>query len=227
MHYWKTDLRTADVSGYAGSADNRVPYSVANPAFWQHMVTFSVGLGVRGELTDAQVAHAVAGYWHCCERRLLARARACQQTPLRILQNVDDLRHAALNSRGSFINANDSTEFADGITDALNRIGERRGSASNVLANSTSISTESFVYQATYTAGSWRGDLLAYPISSAGLGDPQWRAGEHIAAWGSRNIFTGGCIRAAALSPTPHSRLRWARRQRRWASPMARRWPTT
>ena len=48
MHYWKTDLRTADVAGYAGSADNRVPYSVANPAFWQHMVTFSVGLGVRG-----------------------------------------------------------------------------------------------------------------------------------------------------------------------------------
>src|SRR5690606_22703620 len=27
MHYWKTDLRTADVSGYSGSAENRVPYS--------------------------------------------------------------------------------------------------------------------------------------------------------------------------------------------------------
>ena len=23
MHYWKTDLRTSDVSGYAGSAENR------------------------------------------------------------------------------------------------------------------------------------------------------------------------------------------------------------
>ena len=94
--------------------------------------------------------------------------------------------------RGSYVNANDSTEFADGITDALSRIGERRGSASNVLANSTSISTESFVYQATYTAGSWRGDLLAYPISSAGLGAPQWRAGERVAASGLRKIFTMG-----------------------------------
>jgi type IV pilus assembly protein PilY1 len=191
MHYWKTDLRTSDVSGYAGSAENRVPYSVANPAFWQHMVTFGVGLGVRGYLTNTQVAHASqgtgtlanGGYWPAP-----VHATGGSENP----QNVDDLRHAALNSRGSYINANDSEEFANGITDALNRIGERRGSASNVLANSTSISTESFVYQATYTAGSWRGDLLAYPISSAGLGAPEWRAGEHIAAPGSRNIFTMG-----------------------------------
>ena len=189
MHYWKTDLRTADVTGYAGSADNRVPFSVSNPAFWQHMVTFSVGLGVRGYLTDAQVTHAVqgtgtaanGGFWPAP-----VHATDATENP----KNVDDLRHAALNSRGSFINANDSTEFASGITDALSRIGERRGSASNVLANSTSISTESFVYQATYTAGSWRGELLAYPISSAGLGAPQWRAGEHVAAWGSRKSFT-------------------------------------
>ena len=105
-------------------------------------------------------------------------------------ENVDDLRHAAFNARGTYVDANDSEEFADGITDALTRIGERRGSASNVLANSTSISTDSFVYQATYTAGAWRGDLLAYPISSAGLGEAKWHAGELIAAYGLRNIFT-------------------------------------
>jgi len=189
MHYWKTDLRTTDVSGYPGSAENRVPYSTANPAFWQHMVTFGVGLGVRGQLTAAQMANAVAGtgtlanggFWPAP-----VHATGGSENP----QNVDDLRHAALNARGSYVNANDSTQFARGITDALTRIGERRGSASNVLANSTSISTESFIFQATYMAGSWRGELLAYPISSAGLGAPQWRASEHIAAWGSRKIFT-------------------------------------
>jgi type IV pilus assembly protein PilY1 len=191
MHYWKTDLRTADVSGYEGSADNKVPYSDANPAFWQHMVTFGVGLGVRGSMTDAQVAHAVAGtgtaanggFW-----RAPVHATNANENP----QNVDDLRHASVNARGSYVNANDSVEFANGIANALNRIGERRGSASNVLANSTSVSTESFVFQATYTAGTWRGELLAYPISGAGLGDPEWRASEHIPAWGSRKIFTAG-----------------------------------
>src|SRR5690349_9445350 len=184
MNYWKTDLRTAD-GGHAGSADNRVPTSTSNPAFWQHMVTFSVGLGVRGKLTDAQVKDAISGatgaYWPAPKHDT-----GGTENP----ENVDDLRHAALNSRGSFLNANNAAEFADGITDALTRISERRGSASNVLANSTSISTESYVYQATYTAGSWRGELLAYPISKAGLGDPSWRAGELIAAYGSRKIFT-------------------------------------
>src|SRR5690606_27281140 len=83
-------------------------------------------------------------------------------------------------------------EFARGISEALNRIGERRGSASNVLANSASISTDSFVYQATYTAGAWRGELIAYPVSSSGLGQPDWRAGERIPAWNTRRILTVG-----------------------------------
>ncbi|HUQ12593.1 MAG TPA: PilC/PilY family type IV pilus protein, partial [Steroidobacteraceae bacterium] len=189
MHYWKTDLRTADVSGYAGSAENRVPISGSNPAFWQHMVTFGVGLGVDGRLTDAQVAIAMdgsgtaanGGFWP-------APVHATDATENK--PNVDDLRHAAFNSHGSFVNANDSAEFAAGIGDALGRISERRGSASNVLANSTSISTDSFVYQATYSAGSWRGELLAYPVSSAGLGAPAWLASEHIRLWSARNIFT-------------------------------------
>jgi type IV pilus assembly protein PilY1 len=204
MHYWKTDLRTTDVSGFPGSADNRVPFSVTNPAFWQHMVTFGVGLGVRGKLTDAQVAHAVAGtgtsanggFWPAP-----VHATNANENPA----NIDDLRHAALNSRGSYVNANDAEEFSRGIADALSRIGERKGSASNVLANSTSISTDSFVFQATYTAGAWRGELLAYPMSAAGLGAPEWRAGEHIAAWSSRKIFTYGATGGAAFPTTGQS----------------------
>ena len=97
MHYWKTDLRTADVGSYAGSADNGVPCSVANPAFWQHMVTFGVGLGVRGELSADEVAHAVAGtgtaanggFWPAPEHET-----GTAENP----ENVDDLRHAALSS---------------------------------------------------------------------------------------------------------------------------------
>ena len=203
MHYWKTDLRTTDVSGYAGSADNRVPVSTANPAFWQHMVTFGVGLGVKGRLTDTQLAHALAGtgtagdegnggYWPKPEH---------DTTGGQFPQNVDDLRHAALNARGSYINANNADQFASGIKDALTRIGERRGSASNVLANSTSISTDSFVFQATYTAGAWRGELLAYPVTGDGLDDPDWFASENIRAWNSRKIFTAGTSSGGSTFP--------------------------
>jgi type IV pilus assembly protein PilY1 len=196
MNYWKTDLRTEDVASYPGSAENRVPTSTSNPAFWQHMVTFSVGLGVRGSLTDDQVKAALAGdvgaYWPAPKHET-----GGTENP----QNVDDLRHAAFNSRGSFLNANNAKEFADGITDALTRIGERRGSASNVLANSTSISTDSFIYQATYTAGTWHGELLAYPISKAGLTEPKWRAGELIPTYDARNILTANGASGGSTFP--------------------------
>src|SRR5699024_5362631 len=45
MHYWKHDLRPDD------DMPNIVPTSNADPAFWQHMVNFTVGLGVFGNIT--------------------------------------------------------------------------------------------------------------------------------------------------------------------------------
>ena len=42
MRYWKNDLRT--------DLDNNVPTTSANPAFWQHMVTFGISIGLQGTL---------------------------------------------------------------------------------------------------------------------------------------------------------------------------------
>ena len=44
MQYWKNDLRT--------DLPNKVPTNPHDPAFWQHVVTFTVGLGVTGTLTE-------------------------------------------------------------------------------------------------------------------------------------------------------------------------------
>src|SRR3546814_8923461 len=51
MKYWKTDLRGA------GNAplDNIVPTTTANPAFWQHMVTFGISIGLKGTLDQSSV----------------------------------------------------------------------------------------------------------------------------------------------------------------------------
>jgi len=42
MHYWNRDLRP--------DLDNRVTPDPANPAFWQNLVQFTIGLGVNGDL---------------------------------------------------------------------------------------------------------------------------------------------------------------------------------
>jgi len=65
------------------------------------------------------------------------------------------------------------------------------GSASSVTANSTSISSDTAVYQALFNSQDWSGDLKAYPITSSGVGDtPLWKASEHVPAPTSRKIFT-------------------------------------
>jgi hypothetical protein len=58
MRYWNTDLR--------GDLDNIVPTTTANPAFWQHMVTFGISIGLKGSLnpdTDLPALTAGTRFW--------------------------------------------------------------------------------------------------------------------------------------------------------------------
>lgn len=174
MHYWKSDLRTA--------LDNNVPKSDADPADWQHMVTFGVSIGLSGTLTPNK-------------NTLDAIALGTRRWPDPInnsgAERIDDLWHASVNGRGQFMVASNTKQFTAGILDAINTVGKRTGSASNVTTNSTSFTTDTRVFQAKYVAAKWTGELAAYDATSAGVAtDPAWVASSRIPAWGSRKIFT-------------------------------------
>lgn len=181
-YYWKRDL----VSALA----NDVPTSTADPAFWQHMVTFGVSIGLQGRLnpkTDLQSITNGSKNWG-------------DPTDTEDLDRIDDLWHASVNGHGNFVTATDPTEFVQGLIDALATVAQRLGSASNVTANSTSFQTDTRVYQASYVSGKWTGELAAYEVSSAGIStvdadgdgvpDAAWKASQHIPAYASRKIFT-------------------------------------
>lgn len=181
-YYWKRDL----VSDLA----NDVPTSTADPAFWQHMVTFGVSIGLQGRLdpkTDLQSITNGSKNWG-------------DPTDTEDLDRIDDLWHASVNGHGNFVAATNPTEFVSGLVAALATVAQRLGSASNVTANSTSFQTDTRVYQASYVSGKWSGELSAYEVSSAGIStkdvdgdgvpDPAWRASEQIPAYGSRKILT-------------------------------------
>ncbi|MBK7492089.1 MAG: pilus assembly protein PilC [Nitrosomonas sp.] len=154
MQYWKNDLRT-DLS-------NKVPVNPHDPAFWQHLVTFTVGLGVTGTLSA-----------------LPSGAQTWPDPTTGDAVKIDDLWHAAVNGRGEFFSAADPTAFTNALTSALKTIVARTGSASAVAANSNSLTTNGRVYQAKFNSGDWSGQLLSIPISSAGvLGTPEWNAGD-------------------------------------------------
>jgi type IV pilus assembly protein PilY1 len=172
MHYWKRDLRTDLV--------NAVPTSASNPAFWQHMVTFGISIGLRGTLdpkTDLPALTSGAKTWP-------------DPTDTEDLERIDDLFHAAVNGHGSFVAAGNPDEFADGLGNALRAISARRGSGSNaaVTSNSTTVGTN--VFLAKFFSAKWYGELQAFAFSATGINTnaPVWSAS--IPAYASRNIFT-------------------------------------
>lgn len=156
MYYWKNDLRT--------DLQNKVPTNSADPAFWQHMVNFTVGLGVTGTLTTLPSG---TGSW---------------PNPTTNPAKIDDLWHAAVNSRGGFFSAANPTEFADALSGALSNIIARTGSASAVAANSNSLTTNGRLYQAKFNSGDWSGQLLSIPIDADGkiAAKEEWDAGDLI-----------------------------------------------
>lgn len=154
MDYWKRDLRP-DLS-------NKVRTNASDPAFWQHMVTFTVGLGVSGTLPPPPAA---PGAW--------------PDPAIGNAQKLDDFWHAAVNSRGEFFSASNPTEFATALTAAINNIiGRDAGAAAVAVSNANVTGSDNQSYASKYNSGNWSGDLFAYPINlTTGIPDtasPTW-----------------------------------------------------
>lgn len=171
MYYWVNDLRGDDTS----MPDKIVPANKKDPAFWQHLVNFTVGLGVYGTIPKATIDSAFAGINSVpmSPEPTTNPATTTPATPTITwpdpfsgsAEKVDDLAHAALNSRGNFFSASDPDSFATALTDALDDIVERTGAAAAVaVANANVTSGDNASYASSYNSGNWSGDLNAYPI---------------------------------------------------------------
>ncbi|MGO4552156.1 PilC/PilY family type IV pilus protein [Lysobacter sp. 2RAF19] len=172
MHYWKRDLVSA--------LTNNVPTSIADPAFWQHMVTMGVSIGLQGNLNPAVDLTSITN----------GTKRWGDPTDTEDADRIDDLWHASVNGHGNFVAAKNPTEFAQAMVDALATVAARLGSASNVTANSTSFTTDSRIYQATYVSGKWIGEMSAWDATAAGLAaTPAWKSSPQI-AYAGRNVLT-------------------------------------
>ncbi len=192
MYWWKRDMRTE------ATMPNIVPTSAANPAFWQHMVTFGVPLlaGTINPDTDIPLLTSGARNWP---------DPINGPAPNNGFDNerIDDLFHAAVNGHGTFVEANSPVKFREGLRAALANIVARTGSSSNVSANSAALGTDTRVYQASYVTGQWTGQLAAFTVNpdQTVSATPTWSASQLIPLPASRKIFTwSGAV--GALFPT-------------------------
>lgn len=118
-------------------------------------------------------------------------------------RKVYDLWHAAVNGRGDFFSAESPQDLTDAVASVLGQAGAATASFSALAANSTSLQSNTLLYQGKFDSRDWSGQLLAYPLQAGGsIGSAIWDAALRIPAPGSRSLWTRIDGTAAAFGCT-------------------------
>ena len=197
-YYYNTPLRTAALTNCTGpiiapattASDlcaNDVPSSGRDTATWQHMTTFTVGLGVRGRMVykttwkspDYYWVDSTGDFWDVwhgttvnigagiCNWR---SSGACTwPTPgADQIENVDDLWHAAVNGHGMYYSAKTPDELTSGLSSLLATVinAPRAGAAAAAASSSPNItSSDNFLFSSAYQSVTWNGELVGQTIN--------------------------------------------------------------
>lgn len=181
FHYWATDL-------LSGTPNNIQPRILApnensteefwdprnNPATWQHMVNYMVGLGLSNSLSNStaptwDASHPSPTFSNLVElKNLRKNGKQWPAVANDNNNNVYDLWHAAINSRGEFFSA----DSPDSLVAAFEKILLTIGSGSTVGASPAINSGQGedgtgYAFQSSYSADEgWTGNLKASKTST-------------------------------------------------------------
>lgn len=230
MDYWATDLR--------GGLDNEVkaytPFRGAteagtywdprnNPATWQSMSNFMVALGLGNALNKAGLPWSGSTFEGTGYDNLVAGTDWPAAGSDNDENNVYDLWHAAINSRGEFFSADSPDALTKAFKDILNRIAERQSTAA-AAGSTTSVSAEdpddpynlkivNRAFFPEFDSADWSGDVKRKDIKRELGGVPTreqvWSAKAKLNAMqpSSRNILIGGGAGLSGLREFSYANL--------------------
>ena len=165
MYYYERDLNS--------TLNNKVPKACGvdeNPG--QHMVTYTVNFGVQGALDPTTLpVHPRRGYADtACVSDLPGTAFAGWPTNVAgsSADRLDDMIHAAYNGRGEYISAENANALSNSLSQAITSIAKRLGSASAVTFNSSTLNTNTRLYQARFNSTTWGGELYSFTVANDG-----------------------------------------------------------
>jgi type IV pilus assembly protein PilY1 len=192
MYYWNRDL----MPKVPNAVEPYIPLGASSyntdPAFWQHLVNYTVGLGVV----------ATADPWNTTPTWPTAKLDA---------DKANDLVHAAFNSRGKFFSASDSQSFAESLSSALLSIGAQSFSTGGLGVSGNRLATGLAIYLPFYNSGDWSGDIKKFGVdgltgktldadpSTPDIVDPIWSANAKMPTYDKRNIYAWSGTKAVAF----------------------------
>jgi Tfp pilus tip-associated adhesin PilY1 len=216
-YYYVTDLRT-EARGNCTGAPIVTPggatatYDVcANTQGRQKMSTYTLGLGASGvmQFEEGYEDESMRGDFYSVWKGVVAdpdKGVCSWQRPgtecnwprpeNNSQTNIDDLWHAAVNGRGTYFSAENPKAMATGISAALQNVTAKMGSLSAVTTAGPrlDVDAESAVFQVTFTAGPWTGDVQKFRLTQADGAlqlEADWSAMAKLGAtpYTSRTIF--------------------------------------
>jgi len=193
MHYYQMDLMPSLVDEV-----NPVSLSVGkddNPS--QHLITFTIAFGINGAIScdpiDREQSTSAQGYPGYCDD--YTGSNEWPSPWANTVHKIDDMRHAAWNGRGQFMNASNSAELIKQLQSVIEELARRTtSSAAAVSVNAGHLEQGDLVYQAEFNSSTWEGHLSATELTVDGLGVVRWRAHELLderdLSSDARTIFT-------------------------------------
>lgn len=157
-YYYKTDLRTS-----GALATNNVRTSTKDPANWQHMVTYTLGLGGSGSLGYVD-GYETPGNSADYDAIVAGTKNWPNPIPTENVTRMDDLWHAAVNGRGTYYAATSVEKLATGLKNALAEAAENGGGGAAATGNLAPASGDNQAYLASYKTQEWVGDLTQNDI---------------------------------------------------------------
>lgn len=213
MHYWATDLNPNldnDLPAYIPfkSGDTTTDYwdPRNDPATWQHMTNFVMGLGLTESLNQASVPWAGSTFAGQGYADLVSGTATWPAASSGSPNNVYDLWHAAINSRGEFFSVDSPEAMVQAFDDILSRIADRKSTAARPAINSGQVSTDennngtvkTVSYQTSYASDdNWSGDVKRFEKAwnaqnNAFETSEIWSAKSQVPGWQNRTIKIAG-----------------------------------
>lgn len=221
-YLYETDLRDSAWAGYNGTTtadnclvsgtdddtgvaytnrnvcDNNVFVTSGDNNVKQHITTFTLGLGVDGQLRfqdDYQTTTDVTSDYYKVKTGTGSPTGNWPVPASGTETTVDDLWHAAVNGRGRYFSPKDPGELASGLGKALASITARVGAGAAAATSTLNpVSGDNYAYVASYTSVKWIGNLEKRGIDTT-TGEVSEKA-----VWCAENILAGTCTAPSVLS---------------------------
>jgi len=155
-----------------------------DPAYWQHLVTYNVGMGLEASRI---VDYANGDYTPCPKLTAISDPKEAVYKSLRDgscgwpdadnenTTKIDDVWHSSINSRGEFFSANDPTELIKALNQVVNSILEKLSRGASSTVSSGIVTDDTNAYTPGFDSSTWSGSLIARGVNSdRTFGDPIW-----------------------------------------------------